>query len=80
MKQNFGFIDCHSSRFTAIESHVNFALIAYILQKASGRDQLRVEQYVQQRELIKINQELNKFGSKLRLKTIVVAAIQAITA
>ena len=54
MKQNFGFIDCHSSRFTAIESHVNFALIAYILQKASGRDQLRVEQYVQQRELIKM--------------------------
>jgi len=80
MKQNFGFIDCHSSRFTAIESHVNFALIAYVLQKASGREQLRVEQYVQRRELTKINQELNKFGSKLRLKSVVAAALHAIAA
>lgn len=73
MKQNFGFIDCHSSRFTAVESHVNFALTAFLLQKESGKSQMRIEEYMHQKALIKINHELNRFGSKLRLKSLVSA-------
>lgn len=80
MKQNFGFIDCRAARFTAIESHVNFALTAYIAQREMGRGQMRLEQFVRLTELQEIKVELTKFGSGPRLKTRVAAALQAIAA
>lgn len=76
MKQNFGFIDCRSRRFTAIESHVNFCLTAYLLQKESGDRQMCVEEYVRKQELSEIKMELTKFGSVPRLKIRVAAALQ----
>lgn len=76
MKQNFGFIDCRSRRFCAIESHVNFSLTAYLLQKESGHPQMRIEEYVRKSELATIRIELTKFGSVTRLKTRVDAALQ----
>lgn len=80
MKQNFGFIDCRAARFTAIESHVNFSLVAYLAQKETGREQMRIEQFVRQKELQEIRIELTRFGSGPRLKTRVDAALQAIAA
>jgi len=76
MKQNFGFIDCRSRRFCAIEAHINFSLTAYVLQKESGRRQMRIEEYVRKTELAVIKVELTKFGSTARLKTRVDAALQ----
>jgi DDE family transposase len=80
MKQNFGFIDCRASRFTAIESHVNFSLIAYLIQKEIGGEQMRVEEYVRRKELRAIKIELTRFGSVARLKTRIDAALQRIAA
>lgn len=80
MKQNFGFIDCRSARFTAIESHVNFSLVAYLMQKEIGREQMRIEEFVRQKELQEIKVELTKFGSGSRLRTRVAAALQAMAA
>ena len=80
MKQNYGFIDCHSARFTAIESHVNFSLTAYLLQKESGKKQKRVEEYVWQKELLKIQKELRKYGSNKKVRSLVSAALQAVAA
>jgi hypothetical protein len=69
MKQNYGFGDCHSARFTAIASHVNFSLTAYLLQKDSGKEQMGIEKFTRLDELRKIRKELTRFGSVLRLKT-----------
>lgn len=80
MKQNFGFIDCRSRRFTAIEAHVNFCLTAYLLQKESGSEQMRIEEYVRKQELSEIKIELTKFGSVPRLKIRVDAALQRFAA
>ena len=80
MKQNYGFIDCHSSRFTANEAHVNFALTAYLLSKAAGREQLRLEEYMRLKELEAVRLELTKFGGVPRLKTLVSAALAKIAA
>lgn len=76
MKQNYGFGDCHSARFTALSSHVNFALTAYLLQKETGKDQMALEKYMRLDELKKIKQELTRFGSIMRLKTRVDQAIR----
>lgn len=80
MKQNYGFIDCHSARFTATASHVNFSLTAYLLQKETGREQLRIEEHVRITELQGIKVALTKFGSTLRLKTLVDAVLQSYAA
>lgn len=80
MKQNYGYIDCHSARFTAMESHVNFSLAAYLLGTESGRAQLRLEEYMRIRELEMVNLELTKFGGAPRLKALVSAALARIAA
>lgn len=80
MKQNYGFIDCHSNRFTAVEAHVNFSLTAYLLSKESGREQMRVEEYMRIRELEAVKVELTKFGGAPRLKAFVSAALARIAA
>jgi hypothetical protein len=80
MKQNFGFIDCRARRFSAIEAHVSFSLIAYMLQKESGRQQLRIEEYVRRQELQEIKIELTKIGSVPRLRTRIAAALQRVAA
>ena len=80
MKQNFGFIDCKSKRFTAIIAHVNFSLTAFLLQKESGKAQMRIEEYVRREELQTIKVELTKIGSVPRLRTRIQAALQAIAA
>ena len=69
MKQNYGFIDCHSSSFKAQEAHVNFSLTAYLLHKETGKEQMRIEEFVRLRELKRIRVDLTKFGSTSRLKT-----------
>jgi Transposase DDE domain len=68
MKQNFGFIDCHSARFRATESHINFSLTAYLLHMETGKKQMRVEEFIHQRELRQIRAELTRFDSAVRLK------------
>ncbi len=80
MKQNFGFIDCRAARFTAIESHVNFSLVAYLVQKETGREQMRIEQFVRLKELREIKIELTKFGSGPKLRTRVDAPLQEVAA
>jgi hypothetical protein len=77
MKQNFGLIDCRARRFVAIESHVNFSLTAYLLQKESGRNQISIHEYVRQEELRAIQVELTKIGSVTRLRTRISEALQA---
>ncbi len=87
MKQNFGFIDCRARRFIAIQSHINFCLAAYLLQKETGREQLRIEEHVrlQQGEAMKqklqgIRREATKFGAAARLKPLIESVIQSIAA
>jgi hypothetical protein len=75
VKQNYGFGDCHSGRFTAIASHVNFCMTAYLLQKETGKEQLRIEEYVRQEQLREIRGELTRFGCIPRLKTRINAAL-----
>lgn len=80
MKQNYGFGDCHSARFTAVSSHVNFCLTAYLLQKEEGKDQMGLEKYTRLDELRRIKRELTRFGSVIRLKTRVDQALRAAAA
>lgn len=80
MKQNYGFIDCQSSRFTAVESHVNFCLTAYLLQRESGKEQLRIEEFVRIQELESMKMELTKYGGVPRLKARIYAALAGIAA
>lgn len=77
IKQNYGFIDCHSRRFTATASHINFVLTAYLLQKESGKPQMGIEEVIRLRELKRIHIELSKFGSNQRLRAQVAEALQA---
>ena len=76
MKQNFGLIDCRSKRFAAIIAHINFSLTAYLLQKESGREQLRIEEHVRREELRTIKIELTKIGAVPRLRARIGAALQ----
>jgi hypothetical protein len=87
MKQNFGFIDCRSRRFIAIQSHINFCLTAYLLQKETGKEQMRVEEYVRLQEAAMMKQKLQgirreatKFGAAVRLKPLIESVIQGIAA
>jgi hypothetical protein len=77
IKQNYGFRDCHSARFSAIEAHVNFSLTAYLLQKDSGKEQMGLEKFTRLDELRRIRRDLTQFGSLARLKTRVHQAILA---
>ena len=80
IKQNYGFGDCHAQMFSAQESHVNFVLTAYVLQKQSRKNQFRIEEYMRVKDLEVIKRELTKFGSGVRLKTFVSEALQAVAA
>jgi hypothetical protein len=71
MKQDYGFIDCHSTRFSAIEAHVNFSLTAYVLQREKNRDQIPVENYVCLKEMNRLKRELSKFGALKHAQTLV---------
>jgi len=75
MKQNYGFGDCHSSRFSATASHVNFCLAAYLIQKDTGKQQMSLEGYACLQQWREVKRELTKFGSVVRLKTRVDQAI-----
>lgn len=77
MKQNYGFGDCHSSRFSAVEAHVNFCLTAYLQQKGTGKEQMGLEKFTRLDELRGIKRELTRFGSVQRLKARVDQAILA---
>jgi Transposase DDE domain len=80
MKQNYGFIDCHSARFTAQAAHINLSLTAYLLQKGTGREQMRIEEHVRITELRGIRVALTKFGATTRLKTLVDTALEVYAA
>jgi hypothetical protein len=80
VKQNFGFGDCRASKFTAIEAHVSFCLVAYLLQKERGREQERLEDYLRLKQLRSINSELTRFGSAGKAKNLISAALQAMAA
>lgn len=74
MKQKFGYGDCRSQVFHAIEAHINFALCAYCLsgmndpglpRKGTTLDQYRVSQ--EWRRAAKV---INFFDGRKRLKTL----------
>lgn len=77
MKQNYGFGDCHSSRFTAVASHVNLTLVAFNLQKQTEREQMTIEERSKLNELRRIRCELTRFGSLPKVKARINAALQA---
>ena len=77
IKQNCGFGDCHSARFSAIASHVNFCLTAFLLQRETGHEQLQIEEHVRLDELRRIRCELTRFGSVPKVKSRINAALQA---
>jgi len=76
VKQNFGFGDCRSSRFVAIESHITFSLTAYIIQKNRDTRQRSVEEVTLINELKKIRTASTKFGSVYHLKSLINSALQ----
>jgi DDE family transposase len=80
MKQNYGFIDCKCARFSAVEAHVNLSLTAFLLAKEKYTKQKTVADVVKLRELKTTAIELTKFGGAMRCKSLVHAAIQAMTA
>jgi hypothetical protein len=80
MKQNYGFIDCHSTRFSAIEAHVNFSLTAYVLQQEQKREQIPVEDYVCLNEMNRLKKELSKIGAFARVKTLLDAVTTRLAA
>lgn len=80
MKQHYGFGDCHSGRFTAVASHVNFCLAAFLLQTESGKEQIPIQERVRLDELRNIRVELTRFGAVSRLKTRIDTALQGAAA
>lgn len=68
MKQNYGFGDCHSARFSAIEAHVNFCLTAFLLQTETGKEQMGIEKFICLKEFKKIKLGLTRIGAVVNLK------------
>jgi len=80
MKQNYGFIDCKCSRFSAIEAHVNLTLTAYLLAKEKSTKQQTIVDFTRLRELKTFAIEFTKFGGAKRAKNLTHAALQAMEA
>lgn len=80
VKQNFGFGDCKSSRFTSLESHINFCLTAYAVAKERGRGPVRKEDYEVKAALIAIRSEATRFGSAKRVREAIATALNDIAA
>jgi hypothetical protein len=82
MKQNFGFGDCRSKKFHAVETHINLALCAYILSEAAEeglpRPGTTLEKYVAAQQWRQASKILNLFGGKQRVKDLAAAEISKI--
>lgn len=84
MKQEYGFLDCHSPRFAAIEVHVNIALAAFLMQNhlKVGVPKLGTEgaEFVAMKKFKEVGRIINLFGNRDRLKDLVAAEQQRLLA
>jgi Transposase DDE domain len=78
MKQNYGYIDCHCHRFSAVQAHVQLSVTAYLLAMLTSQEQPSLEQYLRTRDLATMKLELNRFGGVPRLKRLISAAIASL--
>lgn len=74
MKQKFGYGDCRSQAFHAIEAHINFALCAYCLagldDPSLPRKRTTLDQYRVSQEWGRAAKVINLFDGRKRLKTL----------
>jgi hypothetical protein len=74
MKQSYGFGDCRSQKFNAVESHINFALCAYCLNGLKDpklpRTGTTLDQYRSSTEWAKAAKVINLFHGRRKLKAL----------
>jgi hypothetical protein len=80
IKQGWGYIDCRCSKFSAIETHINFCLLAYCLHQeiwdGEKPPKLSVVDYEYTRRMEMAVKEQTCFGGKDRLKKAAAAAMR----
>lgn len=83
MKQPHGFRDCRSSSFRAFESHINFCLAAYNLQRCHDpglpKPGTTVTEYTAVQKIKDVSACLNQFNGVSRFKKAANEALAAIT-
>jgi hypothetical protein len=74
MKQNFGYGDCRSQNFVAIETHINFALCAYCISGMADpslpKKGTTLDQYAASEKLKQAAKVINLIGGREKLKTL----------
>jgi len=82
MKQNFGYGDCRSKKFHAIESHINFALCAYVIvgmeEKQLPKKNATIDQFECSKNLNEMARVINLFGGRQRAKELLKTANAAV--
>ena len=84
MKQEYGFLDCHSPKFAAIEVHVNIALAAFLMQTHIQQGMPKAgtagSEFVASKKFKEVGRIINLFGNRDRLKDLVAAEQQRLLA
>ena len=74
MKQKFGYGDCRSRAFTAIETHINFALCAYCIaglkEKLLPKSETTLDQYQTCQDWKHAAKVINMFDGRKKIKTL----------
>jgi Transposase DDE domain len=80
VKQNYGYIDCHCRKFSAVEAHIQLSITAYLLQKQTHKKQFSLEEFLRKRDLTALQRETTRFGGVIRIKTLISQALEAVAA
>ena len=78
MKQNYGYIDCHSRKFSAVEGHIRLSVTAYLIMFVQKKEQITMEQHLRRQDLITLRKETTRFGGLKRLKNVIDTAIEGL--
>ena len=80
VKQKFGFGDCACHRFSAVHAHVQYVLIAYLIQSDLAHKQISIADVISLKILKRVRVELTKIGQLENAKTLISEALQDMAA
>ena len=80
IKQKFGFGDCACHRFSAVHAHVQYVLIAYLIQSDLAYKQISIADVISLKILKQVRAELTKIGQLENAQTLISEALQDMAA
>ena len=78
VKQKFGFGDCACHRFSAVHAHVQYVLIAYLIQSDLAHKQISIADVISLKILKRA--KLTKIGPLENAQTLISEALQDMAA